>query len=190
MKSSSTRNRKVKYVLYLLPLVAVVSLIVTALVAGNSASIFKQRVQPQVVSGVSIIYNSGYSRHSVFGERSGTLVGRVGNQGDRDRLLSEVPFRDCSTKCSTWQPFASMEKRVSGHLARHGSLPFSLFNSPGRSIAPHIMRAATDNNSRCAVRYTSKPHGNSASNSNEMTESDVICISPETGAFVYSFFDT
>lgn len=179
---------------------------------NSIVSVFKKRVNDAVLNyaDVRVVYHTGQTTGYSFGfDRSfnGMIIGYVDKLDVRKRLFASAPFRSCQkeAECLTWGSY----REHKGHgMAEEEWLNFSFFSQAlvipsdmfvmGRMAAPSVLAQAKSG--RCigigskhayakAMNLPSRDY--TRDNSDFVVgEGNIICLSPENGAFVYAFGGT
>lgn len=174
---------------------------------NSIVSVFSKRVDDAVLNynDVRVVYHTGQTDgRSIDYWFGGMIVGYIDNPTIRKRLLTSAPFRSCQkqegAECSAWGAFRDHNGAgVAEPSTPNNSLdlahqflgiPSDVF-MPGRIGAPSVLNQAKsgqciDIDSRHPL--PSPPPGvDVTGNVDFVTGNSVICVAPQSGAFVYAF---
>lgn len=134
----------------------------------DATDTLKQRISAEYTKALDIRYSEGSPKLSRDGP-NGVVIGHIPDAKKRQKLLQSQPFTSCPAQCSAWQPYNTLEKK----------LPLLGFEEDIPADFRGNFRAATGADSECVVRNRPMPQSSS--------DTEVFCISPKTGAFVYNY---
>lgn len=134
----------------------------------DATDTLKQRLSPEYTQVLDIRYSEGSPKLSRDGP-NGTVIGYIPDAEKRQKLLQSQPFTSCPARCSSWQPYNTLEKKLP-LLGLEQDIPANIREN---------FQAAIGKDSRCIVRYHPTPQS--------LSDTEIFCVSPSTGAFVYDY---
>lgn len=148
----------------------------------------QQQLRP---SDIDILYDSRY----MYDRDDGLIVGMIYDEPARQRILQSHPYRDCPHSCTGWLPHTETAQSQRWNLLQPEHLLTYIQEQHWLNRTPlyaartaalkMIAQQAMGQESRCSARFVPKQYLAPAGWVYDKTMTDLMCLSPTTGAFVY-----